>query len=91
MTTFDARKDPDATLDYVWDWTAWLAENETISSVTWIVPDGIDQDSTSNDDTTATIWLSGGTLGGTYEITCRITTNQGRIDDRSKRIIVKSR
>ncbi len=91
MTTFDAKKDPDATLDYVWDWTAWLADAETISTVTWLVPDGIDEDSTSNTDTTATIWLSGGTLGSAYEITCRITTNQGRIDDRSKRIIVKSR
>lgn len=91
MTTFDARKDPDATLDYIWDWTAWLAENETISSVTWIVPDGITEDTTTNDDTTATIWLSGGTAQTTYPVTCRITTNQGRTDDRTKAIRVKER
>lgn len=89
--TFDQYKDPDATLDYEWDWTAWLAEDETIDTVTWIVPTGITEGDTANTDQTATIWFSGGTLGESYEITCRITTNQGRIDDRSKVIRIKAR
>lgn len=89
--TFDPYKDPDATLDYKWDWTAWLAAAETIDTVTWIVPDGITEGDTTHTDSTATIWLSGGTLGESYEITCRITTNQDRIDDRTRRIRVSSR
>lgn len=91
MRTFDHLKDPDAVLDYVWDWTAWLAEDEVITSVTWIVEDGITQDSVTKTDTTATVWLSGGTLGGFYDITCRITTDQGRTDDRTRKIHVKAR
>lgn len=89
--TFDPYKDPDANLDYVWNWAAWLADAETIDTVTWIVPDGITEGDTTKTDTTATIWLSGGTLGQSYEITCRITTNQGRIDDRTRRIRISDR
>lgn len=89
--TFDPYKDPDATLDYQWDWTAWVADNETIDTVTWIVPTGITQGDTTKTDTTATIWLSGGTLGESYDITCRITTNQGRTDDRTETITIIER
>ena len=89
--TFDEDKDPDATLDYVWDWSEWLAADEIISTVAWIVPDGINQGDTSNTDKTATIWLSGGTAIESYEITCRITTNQGRTDDRTQTIRVIDR
>lgn len=75
-------KDPNATLDYAVDWTDWLC-SDNISSVVWIVPSGITESSTSNTSTTATIWLSGGTLGVVYTIVCRITTTAGRIDDRT--------
>lgn len=89
--TFDGTKDPDAVLDYVWDWTAWLTTDETIETVTWLVPTGITQGTTSNTDNTATIWLSGGTLDESYPITCRITTNQDRTDDRTRTIRVRTR
>lgn len=89
--TFDSTKDPDANLDYVWDWSKWLTADETISNVAWIVAEGITKGTTFNDDSTATIWLSGGTVGDSYAITCRITTDQGRIDDRTKTIKVKAR
>jgi hypothetical protein len=84
-------KDPDAVLDFGRDWSPWLATGEQITTSTWIVPDGITKDSESNDTTTATVWLSGGTAGETYEITNRITTNQGRTDDRTLRILVRER
>jgi predicted Abi (CAAX) family protease len=90
-TVRQAYKDPDATLDYVWDWTAWLTDDETIATVEWIVPDGITQGDTSNTTTTATTWFSGGTVGDSYPITCRITTDQGRIDDRTKTLRIKDR
>jgi hypothetical protein len=35
--------------------------------------------------------LSGGTVGTTYTITCRITTSTGQVEDRSFRIIVRER
>jgi len=88
-------KDPDAVLDYTRDWKAtsdpWLADAETISTSTWVVPSGITEDSSTNDDTTTTIWLSGGTDGTDYEITNRITTSASRTDDRTFRIQVRER
>ena len=64
---FAAVKDPQATLDYRFDWSAWLTP-DTISSVTWTVPAGITQTAATNTTTTATIWLSGGTVGTRYTI-----------------------
>ena len=37
------------------------------------------------------VWLSSGTVGEEYEITCRIVTNSGRTDDRTFIIEVQSR
>lgn len=75
-------KDPNAVLDYTVDWEDWLG-SDTISSSDWIVSDGITEDSASDTNTTATIWLSGGTAGRTYTITNRIVTAGGRTQDYS--------
>ena len=82
-------KDPDAVLDYSVDWSNWLGD-DTISTVTWEVPTGIKKENQSNTTTVATVWLSGGTAGNTYDITCRITTAGGRTDDRTVRLKVSS-
>ena len=87
---FAAVKDPQATLDYRFDWSAWLTP-DTISSVTWTVPVGITQTAATNTTTTATIWLSAGTVGTRYTIVCRITTAAGRIDERSLIVSVQQK
>lgn len=84
-------KDPDAVLDYAIDWSDWLQSGETISTSAWTVQTGLTAGSTGNNGTIASIWLSGGTAGTTYTATNRITTNQGRTDDRTLRIPVESR
>lgn len=81
-------KDPDAVLDYVIDWETYL-DGDTIATSEWEVDDGITKDSDTNDTTTATIWLSGGTAGEDYEVTNRITTAGGRTDDRTIKIKIK--
>lgn len=75
-------KDPNDRLDYGINWSAWLA-NDAIDSVTWIVPDGITADVQGVNGTTAIIWLSGGTAGETYLLTCRIQTTAGRTIDQT--------
>ena len=86
-------KDPDATLDYGFDWSAWLASGETISTVDWTIATGLDEDSlgevTGSD--TAKIWLSGGTAGENYSVACLITTSAGRVDERTLTIRVLER
>lgn len=84
-------KDPDATLDYQWNWAAWLEVGETITTANVTVPDGITLDSSTHADTTVTAWLSGGKAGKGYKVLCHIETNAGREDDRSIYIRVQDR
>jgi hypothetical protein len=82
----DHKKDPDATLDWIFDWNPWLGEFETITNAQFIVDPGISIDpvkGTNFTQKTATVWLTGGTEGQVYKVTCRITTSEGRTDDRS--------
>jgi hypothetical protein len=87
-------KDPSAVLDYQVNWDvpfdSWLA-GDTIAGVVWTVAPGLTQVSQANSTTAATIWLSGGTAGTTYQVACRITTAAGRTDERTFRIAVKQR
>lgn len=91
MAATDHKKDPDAVLDWVWDWNEYLDDGETISTSTFIASVGITIDSTSNTTKTATVWLSGGTEGQVYQVTNRIESSAGRIDDRSITIRVTER
>ena len=85
-------KDPESTLDYMVDWNAenWLGD-DTISSVSWEVAPGLTIENESNTTTTATVWLSGGTLGESYRVTNRIVTAGGREDDRTFSIRVREK
>ena len=80
MSTFT--KDPEAVLDYTIDWSSWL-DSDTISSSDWTVSDGLTESSSTNDTTSATIWLSGGSVGRTYRVTNTIITVGGRTEERS--------
>lgn len=84
-------QDPDANLDYIWDWSDWLAPGETISSSVFTVSAGLDLGTTSSTLATATAWLSGGEPGTPYLVANRITTSAGRIDERSITIRIKNR
>jgi len=85
-------KDPDAVLDYTFDWAAWLTDiSDTLASHTVEVPAGITLDSSSISGTKVIAWISGGTAGTSYQITCRIVTTGGRTDDRSVFITIAER
>lgn len=84
------KKDPQAVLDYVIDWSAWL-EEDTISASEWSAPDGITVVTDSFTDTTATVWLSGGAVGESYDVTNGISTDGGRDDDRTITILVQQK
>lgn len=93
LTTME--KDPDAKLPYSVDWSKWLAnEGDTAASAAWTVPAGMTKESSPAETLVsgvATVWLSGGTLGQSYEVVCRLTTTAGRIDERTILIVIKSR
>lgn len=84
-------KDPSAVLDYGFDWSNCLESGETISDSIWTVPAGITEDSDEIGSTSTKIWLSGGTAGTSYTIANKITTTEGRTDERSFQINVENR
>lgn len=82
-------KDPEAVLDYRFDWTDWL-NGDVITAATVAVTNG-NKDSQSYTDTHVTVWISGGVVGQTITVSCHITTAAGRQDERTVRLKVKSR
>lgn len=81
-------KDPDAVLDYTFDWGPYLASNsDAIASHDVAIDDPPDNslviEDFLRDGAVVTVWLSGGTLDQTYIVRCRVTTTGGRTDDRS--------
>jgi hypothetical protein len=86
----DFLKDPDAVNDFTVDWSAWL-DTDTIATSVWSSPEGMTVDLATNTATSATIWLSGGTIGLRYRVTNHITTTAGREDDRTLSIRVQEK
>lgn len=85
-------KDPDSVLDYAINWSGdpdsdqpgpWLNDGDTIATSVWVVPDGLIKTNEDKTATLTTIWLSGGVLGKKYDVVNRITTAQGRTEDRT--------
>ncbi len=83
LTLQNPLKDPSAVLDYVFDWTEWLATGETITDHTITADTGITVDSSTESGGKVTVWLSGGTAGINYKVACKITTSAGRTDERT--------
>lgn len=89
-------KDYNAKLDYTFDWSLWLTgiSDTIVSELTSIAGDGvatIGSPVTTNTSTSVTVWVTGGTVGQQYLVTCKITTTGGRIDERTIAINVRDR
>jgi len=78
-------KDPNAVLEYAFDWFSklWLQSEELIASYEVTVETGLVKDRDNEHDGVVTVWLSGGTVGTHYIVSCKITTDLGRTDERS--------
>ncbi len=88
-------KDPSAELDWVFDWSPWLASGETITGQTITADPGItvapSGKVTTLDGGRVRVWLGGGAVGQRYSVACRVTTTAGRVDERTIRVTVTDR
>mgnify|MGYP000043269595 CR=1 FL=1 len=75
--------DPQAVLDYAWDWSTWLEPGETITTATITTPTGLALASQSIAGGRVVAWLCGGEPRTRYRVTCHITTDRTREDDRT--------
>jgi hypothetical protein len=68
---------------------------DTIATSQWILDDGSDgllvMDSTGQSDAVTKVWLSGGTLGQSYQLTNRVVTAGARTMDQSVRLKIKAK
>lgn len=80
-------KDPDATLDYAFDWSDWLETGESIVSVVIDIDSGLTENTGDREvgSEVVKIWVTGGSVGERYAASCEITTDNtpARIDERT--------
>ncbi len=85
-------KDPNAVLDYQWNWSEWLVPADSIVAATVTTnSDDLSVNTVNVVGSIVTAWLSGGVAGVNYRVTCRVESADGRIDDRSISLRVRER
>ena len=99
-------KDPDETLDYSIDWSRFLGDSITITSVQWYVNNsagvktllapgetvnGVQNVSQTSTDTVSTINIGSGTNNTEYKFYCRITDSSGSQAERVVKLRIKER
>jgi len=88
-------KDPDAIVDYQFDWSPWL-QTDRISTSTWsISPSGsltvVAASETIISQLQTRCFVEGGDVGEEYTLTNRVETIGSRTDDRSIKIRIQNR
>lgn len=93
MASWPKPKDPDAVLDYQFDWSQWLQDGETIDTSIFIVEGSatLETFDESIDGGFTTFWARNGAAGDVARITNRVTTNQGRTDDDTATLRIRAR
>ena len=81
-------KDPDSTEWFKVPWSKRLGTAK-ISAVDYQVPAGLTKEAEAKTDDTASVKLSGGTLGETYTVVCRITTDDSQTLDFSFFVLIR--
>ncbi len=88
--TWARTKDPNEVVDYDLSWAEQMTEDaDTVATSNWTVPAGITKDSQSNTTTRTKLWVSGGTVGQSYDCLNRITTGGGRTFDQTVKLKMK--
>lgn len=83
--------DPHARLDYQFDWSRWLDDDETITLAEVAEVAELTIETPIVATGRVVVWVSGGTVGQMYRVTCHITTSAGREDDRTMLLKVVNR
>lgn len=87
-------KDPDSNLRYWFDWSAFVeGEEAEIVSYALAIDDAPDASlvigANAIDESVVMLWLSGGTAGNVYNVRCRVTLDDGTIEDESRALPVR--
>jgi hypothetical protein len=83
-----AQQDKGAYLDYGFDWSDWLPEDDTIATSIWTTDAGLTLNSGGVVGAETTIWVQGGTADTWYAVSNKVTSAQGRQDVRTFRLFI---
>jgi hypothetical protein len=88
--------DPDETLDYACDWSAFLADGgspaDTIQTSVWTVePTGPILSGATQSGAVTSVFVAGAQAGQVYRLSNKVTTALGRIAERSWTLRCESR
>lgn len=88
-------KDPGASIDYSFDWSAGYLAGTGVSASAWSVvpaePGGLLVASSSHAPERTAALLTGGIAGRVYRLVNRVTLTDGRVDERMLTIRVEDR
>lgn len=84
-------QDPSARLDWLFDLSGWMPEDDYIVEHNVVVPQGVTEDGSSHQDAAIQVWLKDGVKPGPYTITAHFKTNEGRVDERSFDLSIQER
>lgn len=84
-------KGPDDVEDYTLDWANRLVEDDFIIGAEFYINSDVHIISVNFTDRLATVWITGGVVGTTYDVTCRITTDSGRVHERTFRLVIANK
>lgn len=90
----EVTKDPDARLDYAWDWTEWLDGDTIVDHEIKFDPTEnvtLDDSVRNTENTMVVAWITGGVLKTSVDVTCHIVTAAGRSDDRTMSLWIDQR
>jgi hypothetical protein len=82
-------KQPGENKDYDFNYTDWMPASDSISTSVVTADAGISLGTKTQTVTVVKQFISGGTAGTDYKVTCTITTAQGRIDQKEITILVR--
>lgn len=86
---------PGSSLDVSWDWSTWLAANETITQASIAAPTGVGLFSQTQAGGVVDVWVAprGQAAGTVLPVVCTITTSSAppRVDSRTISLIVQQR
>lgn len=85
MTIAEYTKDAADKYNFTFDFAEWLiaGSGETISSFVTEAEAGVTLVDISDDTTSVTVRIEGGTLGETYRVSCTITTSASQVNKES--------
>lgn len=91
--TLSWEKDPQASLDYSIDWVDWLADvpGDSIANLYVTKSDGVSVSAQAIRGTVTAVVVKGGEVGVWETITVRVSTAQGRLDERTIKLLITER